>query len=219
VKKVYLFAATQFEILPTIQHLEDTFQKKSFFEYSLDGLSIFPVVTGVGSMLTALALTRTNKITEADMIINAGVAGSYNREIGLGSVVEVVEDRFADLGVEEADGNFTDVFEMELMEKDRYPFENGLIKNEGQTNYQRVSGVTVNKVSGTKETIDKMINKYNPEIETMEGAAFLYTSKIMDIKSLQLRAISNYVEPRNKDKWELEKAIKSLNVALINIMR
>jgi len=219
VKKVYLFAATQFEILPTLQHLEEHFKKKSFFEYSIDGLSIFPVVTGVGSMLTALAMTRTNKITEADMIINAGVAGSYNKEINIGSVVEVVEDRFADLGVEEADGAFTDVFEMDLMNKDQFPFENGLLKIEGQTNYQRVSGITVNKVNGTAESIARMTEKYNPEIETMEGAAFMYTAKIMDIKAIQLRAISNFVEPRNKANWDLEKAIKSLNEALINIMR
>ena len=218
-KKVYLFAATQFEILPTLQHLEENFKKKSFFEYSIDGLSIFPVVTGIGSMLTALAMTRTNKVTEADMIINAGVAGSYNPEIKIGSVVEVVEDRFADLGVEEADGQFTDVFEMELMNKDQFPFENGIIKNEGQTNYQRVSAITVNKVNGTQASIARMNKKYSPEIETMEGAAFLYTAKIMDIKSLQLRAISNFVEPRNKDNWDLEKAIKSLNEALIGIMR
>ena len=217
-KKVYLFAATQFEILPTLQHLEENFKKKSFFEYSIDGLSIFPVVTGIGSMLTALAMSRTNKITEADLIINAGVAGSYNPEISIGSVVEVVEDRFADLGVEEADGSFTDVFEMELMKGDQFPFEKGLLKNEGQTNYQRVSGITVNKVNGTQASIDKMIKKYNPEIESMEGAAFLYTAKIMDIKALQLRAISNKVEPRNRDNWELEKAIKSLNEALIGIM-
>jgi len=219
VKKVYLFAATQFEILPTLQHLEENFKKKSFFEYSIDGLSIFPVVTGVGSMLTSLAMTRTNKITEADMIINAGVAGSYNREINIGSVVEVVEDRFADLGVEEADGGFTDVFEMDLMNKDQFPFENGLLKIEGQTNYQRVSGITVNKVNGTEASIERMTKKYNPEIESMEGAAFMYTAKIMDIKAIQLRAISNFVEPRNKANWDLEKAIKSLNEALINIMR
>lgn len=217
-KKVYLFAATQFEILPTLQHLEETFTKKSFFEYSKNGLSIFPVVTGVGSMLTALAMSRTNKITEADMIINAGVAGSFNSELNIGTVVEVVEDRFADLGVEESDGQFTDVFEMDLMNKDLFPFENGLLKNEGQTNYQRVSGITVNKVHGTQVSIDQITKKYSPEIETMEGAAFLYTAKIMDIKALQLRSISNFVEPRNKENWDLEKAIKSLNEALIGIM-
>jgi len=170
-------------------------------------------------MLTSLAMTRTNKVTEADMLINAGVAGSYNQEINIGSVVEVVEDRFADLGVEEADGSFTDVYEMDLMNKDQFPFENGLLKFEGQTNYQRVSGITVNKVNGTAESIERMTKKYNPEIETMEGAAFMYTAKIMDIKAIQLRAISNFVEPRNKANWDLEKAIKSLNDALINIMR
>ena len=217
-KKVYLFAATQFEILPTLQYLEENFKKRSFFEYSIDGLSIFPVVTGIGSMLTALAMSRTNKIAEADMIINAGVAGCYNPEISIGTVVEVVEDRFADLGVEEANGDFTDVFEMELMKKDQFPFEDGLIKNDAQTTYQKVSAITVNKVHGRTESIERIKKKYNPEIESMEGAAFLYTAKIMDLKALQLRSISNVVEARNRENWDLEKAIKSLNEALIGIM-
>ena len=216
--KVYLFAATEFEILPTIQHLENNFQKKSFFEYGSGDLSIFPVITGVGSMLTSLAMSRTNHIKDADMLINAGIAGSYNKELELGTVVEVVEDRFADLGVEEADGSFTDVFEMELMNGDQYPFENGVLKNESQTSYQKVSAITVNKVNGSKQSIERIERKYHPEIETMEGAGFLYTAKIMDIKCLQIRAISNYVEPRNKENWNIQLAIDSLNKALIGIM-
>lgn len=217
--KVFLFAATEFEILPTIEHLEKNFQKKSFFEYTQGELSIFPVITGIGSMLTSLAMSRTNNIQEADLLINVGVAGSYNPNLNLGDVVEVVEDRFADLGVEEADGSFTDIFEMELMNPNQFPFEKGIIKNESQTNYQKVSAITVNKVHGTALSIEKTKSKYGPEIESMEGAAFLYTAKILDKKCLQIRAISNYVEPRNRNNWNLKLAIDSLNTALINIMR
>lgn len=217
--KVFLFAATEFEILPTIQHLESNFQKKSFFEYSSGELSIFPVITGVGSMLTSLAMSRTNNLKDADLLINAGVAGSYNKELNIGDVVEVIEDRFGDLGVEEADGTFTDIFEMELMNGDQFPFEKGIIKNESQTSYQKVSAITVNKVHGTESSITKISKKYKAEIETMEGAAFLYTSKIMDLKCIQIRAISNYVEPRNKDNWNIQLAIDSLNKALIGIMK
>ncbi len=216
--KVFIFAATEFEILPTIEHLEKNFRKKSFFEYAKGELSIFPVITGVGSMLTALAMSRTKNITDADLLINVGVAGSYNSELKIGDVVEVIEDRFADLGVEEADGSFTDIFELELMNQNQYPFEQGLIKNEAQTNYQKVSGITVNKVNGNQNSINSITKKYHPEIETMEGAAFLYTARIMDIKCLQIRAISNYVEPRNKDNWNIQLAINSLNSALINIL-
>ena len=216
--KVFLFAATEFEILPSIEHLEKNFQKKSFFEYTQGELSIYPIITGVGSMLTSLAMSRTKNLHEADLIINVGVAGSYNTNLNLGDVVEVVEDRFADLGVEEADGSFTDVFEMDLMNPNQFPFEKGIIKNESQTNYQRVSAITVNKVHGTAKSIERIKAKYHPEIESMEGAAFFYTAKIMDIKCLQIRAISNYVEPRNKDNWDLKIAIDSLNAALINIM-
>ena len=40
----------------------------------------------------------------ARMIINAGIAGAFNRSLKIGDVVQVVSEQFGDLGVEEKDG-------------------------------------------------------------------------------------------------------------------
>lgn len=216
--KIYVVAATQFEIIPTIQFLDSNFNKRSFFEYEKNGVSVFPVVTGVGSMMTAFAISRIKDISSATLMVNAGVAGSFVPSWELGKVVEVVEDRFADLGVEEADGSFTDVFDLELIENAQFPFENGCIKIEDQTQLENARGITVNKVHGSAATINAIKAKYNPQIESMEGAAFMYAAKVMNIPALQLRSISNQVEPRNKDKWNLELAINNLNNAVIKLL-
>jgi len=39
-----------------------------------------------------------------------------------------------------------------------------------------------------------------------------------EINFLQIRSISNYVEPRNKDNWDLPLAISNLNNTLIELI-
>jgi futalosine hydrolase len=45
----------------------------------------------------------------------------------------------------------------------------------------------------------------------MEGAAFFYACEEANVAALQVRAISNYVEKRNKENWNMPLAVKNLN--------
>jgi len=45
----------------------------------------------------------------------------------------------------------------------------------------------------------------------MEGAAVLYCCEQLGIPCLQIRSVSNYVEPRNRNNWEIALAISNLN--------
>ena len=51
-------------------------------------------VTGVGMVATAIAVSKLLTEKHYDLVVNAGIAGSFNRSIPLGSVVEVVQDHF-----------------------------------------------------------------------------------------------------------------------------
>ena len=218
---VLIISATTFEIAPLLQFLEKNAQKLSFFEYQLNGNVIYPMVTGVGAMKTAFAMSRYKGIEKTDVAINVGLAGAYYPSLELGQVVEVVADRFGDLGVEENDGSFTDVYELGLTEENQFPYENGWIKNlkpKFESTLSLVRGITLNKVSGSAESIEKMKRKYAADIESMEGAGFLYACRMMDLHAHQFRAISNYVEPRNRENWHLEKAINNLNDHLIRLL-
>jgi len=59
------------------------------------------------------------------------------------------------------------------------------------------------------------VDKYNPAVESMEGAAFHYACLLEKIPFFQLRSISNYVEVRDKSKWKIPLAIQQLNENLI----
>lgn len=220
--KILLVSATPFEMAPTLDYLEAMGQKKSFFEFSINGKSIFPLITGIGAMKTAFAMARFAGIQDIDIAINMGVAGSFDPSLALGEVVEVERDRFADLGVEERDGSFTDVYDLGLEKATDFIHAEGWIYNENcpvHTDLQKVSALTVNKVHGSLDSIDKIKTKYSADIESMEGAAFYYACKSMDVKCIQLRGISNYVEPRNRDGWELDKAINAVNKSVVNLLK
>lgn len=219
--KILIVSATSYEIAPLFQYMDEHATKKSFFEYEYKGHTLYPLVTGVGALMTAFALARYKDMGETDVVINAGLAGAYHDSLALGEVVEVVKDRFADIGVEEADGSFTDVYQLGLTDKNQYPYEGGWIQakpSKYTTDLKQASGLTVNTVHGTAESISKIKKKYLADVETMEGAGCMYACRVLDVAHHQIRAISNMVEPRNKDNWKIAKAIDELNALLITFV-
>ncbi len=219
--KILIVSATSYEIAPLIRYMDEHAQKPSFFEYEYQGHSLYPLVTGVGSLMTSFAMARYSDIMNVKVAVNVGLAGSFRPSLALGDVVEVAKDKFADLGVEEADGSFTDVYQLGLADKDRYPSTNGWIVNDKpkyDPRLPKVRGITVNKVHGHQSSIDSIRSKYDADLESMEGAGFMYACKTMDVDHHQLRAISNMVEPRNKENWQIAKAIDNLNMHLITFV-
>lgn len=211
---ILIVAATVFEIAPLTAKLEAEFEVITKFHYRKEDKNVYILITGVGMTATAFALGRA--LAKPDFInvaFNFGIAGAYNRNLKIGDVVYVATEKFGDLGVEEANGSFTDLFELGFVEKDVFPFWKGrLDKREVFDLLPSVNGVTVNKVNGTAKSIETITKKYeNIDVESMEGAAFAFACLQTNTDFYQIRAISNYVEPRNKDNWDLHLAIDNLN--------
>ena len=159
------------------------------------------LITGVGMMNTTLNLANKLSDTIYDLVINMGIAGSFNSEIKIGDVVEVVEDIFSEIGFEDGD-----IFS---------EFTNFEIKNtfvvEGRTNLKKVKGITVNTVHGNQNSIDEIVSRVNPDIESMEGASVFMVCNNFNVPCIQIRSISNKVEKRNTENWNLTLAIENLN--------
>jgi futalosine hydrolase len=181
------------------------------------------LLTGVGMTGTAYWLMKKIAFYKYDLAINIGLAGSFREEIEIGEVVTVVSDTFADIGAE--DGvNFLPVFEIGLQDKDQFPFQKGKLKPDFLNSYPKlkplkeVNAITVNTVHGNETSIEKTIQKFNPDIESMEGAAFFYVCMMENIPCIQLRAISNKVERRNRSNWNIDLAIKNLDEAVVKFL-
>jgi futalosine hydrolase len=192
--------------------------------YRCGNAQIMPLVAGVGSIATAWEMQKWISVNDKpDLAINCGIAGSYKEEIKIGDVVMPVGDCFADAGVEAGNG-FLTLSEAGLTDANLFPFTNGqiLAQNEYVDRLKEsvipVRAITVNTATGSDATREKLVAKFNPDIETMEGATFFYICSRGNIPFFSLRAISNMVEIRNRHSWNIPLALKNLSGTLNDVV-
>jgi futalosine hydrolase len=152
--------------------------------------------------------------------LQAGIGGAFDRQIAPGDVVFITADEFADLGAEDHD-QYLDIYQMGLAGKDDFPFADGRLYTPLAAVHQsialpQVSALTVNMVTGNEASVARLMAKYGAAVESMEGAAFHYVCLQENIPFAQVRAISNFVEPRDKSKWKMKEAVIGLNKWLIS---
>jgi futalosine hydrolase len=191
--------------------------------YRFGDLDISMLISGVGSVSTAWTLKQWFSINEKpDLAINGGIAGSFKDDIRNGDVVMPITDCFADAGIEDGE-NFITLFEAGLAGPNEFPFRDGLLSADPvycaklKAILKPVTAITVNTATGSEATIKKLLKKFNPDIETMEGATFFYLCAREKIPFLALRAISNRVELRNKNKWNIALALDNLSEKLYEV--
>ena len=152
------------------------------------------------------------------MVIQAGVAGSFDRTIETGTVLAVKQDYLADEGVWEI-SKFKTVFDLDLRNKNDKPFIKGRLENPHKellkiAGLRVVNAITVNQVSTSENVISEYLERYDCSLESMEGAALHYVCLMENIPFIQLRSISNFIGERNKQNWKMEQAIVNLNLKL-----
>ena len=164
------------------------------------------LVGGVGMVSTTIAVSKALHSKPYDLVINAGIAGSFNRSLKIGDVVEVSEDFISEIGAQEGNRFLTpEEMNLEMQYKVQMP---------SRTHLKSVRGITVNTVHGDDLSIMKIVHRLNPQIESMEGAACMLACLDANVPCVQIRSISNFVEKRNKSNWDIGKAIENLNKEL-----
>jgi futalosine hydrolase len=186
-------------------------------------MGIDVLVTGYGSAFTAYHLTRALNMINYDLAINIGLAGSFDHFLEQGFVVNVVQDQFADLGVEHKNKLYT-LSEEELMDENEFPFVGGKLNSLGNFEIEEVDSlipvksITVNTFQSDPKWINILRDKFSPEIETMNGAAFFYVCLCEKVPFLQIRAISHFVEIRRIENWNIPAALENLTESVISII-
>jgi len=211
--RVIISAATVAEWMPSFLNINALYTGES------QRLKLQYHQSGIGMLAASFALTKLAIEDKPDLIIQVGIAGTFDTTQPLGTVVVINEETLGDLGVEE-DGKWKDLFDLKLEKSSYHPFEKRKLPNQWLTKYnllglQEVSGITVNEISTNQEKIQKLMKKYNPTIESMEGAALHYVARETSIPFIQIRAISNYIGERDKSNWQMKLAIDNLNHTLI----
>jgi len=191
--------------------------------YRAGGHDVDLLVTGVGMVATASWCSRLLASARFDLTLNLGVCGSFKTAIVPGSVVHVVSDRLGELGAEDGD-RFLTIQQMGLLRDDEFPFKGGRLVNGSPppnptlANLRAVDGITVSTVHGDEASIAAVSERFGPDVESMEGAAFMYCCLIHGVPFAQVRAVSNIVERRNRGAWKLPEAIAALGAEGLRIL-
>jgi futalosine hydrolase len=169
-------------------------------------------VSGIGMLETAFHLTRKLTTDRYDLLINCGLAGSFDKSILIGQAVEVEEEIVSELGAQDGE-SFIPIDEIPLPAEFKF-FNISSIKHD----LKKVRSVSVNTVHGNSESINRISARLRPDVENMEGAAVFFVCQKLQIPFIEVRAISNYVERRNKDNWNIPLALQKLRETISKII-
>ena len=212
---ILIVSATDFEVKPFYEKCKELkavggkLRRCTYKNHKIDFL-----VTGIGMVNTSFQMGKYLG-DKYDVAINAGIAGSFIKSILIGEVVNIIEDCFSEMGAEDGDEFLTleDINLGNQVIKIKKAFKNKVLKC-----MPKHYAITVNKVHGNEQSIKQITRKFAPEIESMEGAAFFNACNEVGVYCAQIRSISNYVERRNKNTWNIPLAITNLNNKLIEII-
>jgi futalosine hydrolase len=154
------------------------------------------LVTGVGPVEAAAAVSRALAQSSYDLVISAGIAGAFEGAAEIGEGV-VVADEIFELDLETAapialpDG---------ARVIDRAASDIALVDRLIERGFRSVRGVTVPRVTATDGTAARL-GAFGVGVESMEGFAVLRSAEIAGVPAVEVRGISNYVCERSRSQW------------------
>jgi len=214
--RIVITSATEKEILLIKQGINP-----NFLEDSLKSKVSF-IETGIGLLASCYYISKLLYELKPDLIIQAGIAGAFDTKVALAEVVIVKEEILADTGVEE-DGSFIDLFDMNLLSQNSFPFYNKRLINPQieELNFLKldmVTGITVNEITTCSKRVEQYKANYDPAIESMEGASLHYCCLQTNTPFIQIRAISNFIGERDKSKWNFKDSLKNLSQIVLEYL-
>lgn len=212
-------------VVATFEELKSFFLSKGVKNLAVGEIFSMPsgwfaadfMISGVGSIATACNVSRYLSKNEVCFALNLGICGSFNSGLNLGQLVQP-RSEIQLMEIEDKE-NYSTVFESGIVNQNQFPFQQGVLYNKSpqlivSKEIIEVASLSSDMVHGNRNSILRISGKYRPDVESMEGAAFFYCCLMAGVPFAEFRAVSNFVEPRDKSKWKLPLAIENLNVFL-----
>ena len=215
--KLLIVSATETECEPVLREMAGCRTiSPCLYSGTLQGQLVDVLISGIGGVTTTFRLTQTLMQGSYSRAISIGIAGSFAENISIGETVQITEDCFADLGIDN-NGQFHSLREAGLNGDD---LDGDFIINPFpvQSLHRKVRGITVQTASGSQQRIEALVGKFHPHVETMENAAFFYVCQQTGVPFASFRAISNRVEPRNPGNWRIAEAVESIYQSLVCLL-
>ncbi|WP_327429677.1 futalosine hydrolase [Streptomyces sp. NBC_01236] len=173
---------------------------------------------GVGPALaaasTATALTAAAlEGTPYALVVSAGIAGGFQPDAPVGSLVVADDITVADLGADTADG-FVPVTALGFGAVSHRPPESLVRDVVAATGGRAGTVLTVSTVTGTAARAAELRARHPRALaEAMEGFGVAEAAAAHGVPVLELRAVSNPVGPRDRAAWRIGDALAALTEA------
>jgi futalosine hydrolase len=219
--RILVVAATAMEVAPLFRGLGAAASRDSRITCVARGSRDIDILTtGVGMVAASAWTSKALGERRYDVALNVGICGSFDQAIGPTSVLNVVVDRISELGAEDGDS----FLQLDALLDDGPAGPKAgcvharLVDNAALRALPSVNGITVNTVHGSERSIADIVSRFSPQVESMEGAGFMFACAIHDLHFAQVRSVSNMVERRNRSAWKVREAIDALTPVVINIL-
>ena len=177
--------------------------------------------TGIGAVNTAQALTGALETLRPNFVLQTGIGGAYlTSGLDIGDIALATDENYGDLGVLTPNGwHSAEEIGIPVLRKDRdyynrFELDSNLVSqahitvnkiNWGITAPTVISGpfVTVQQCTGVSSKGNELAARFGGICENMEGAAAAHLCALYNVPFIELRAISNRVEDRNFDTWDV----------------
>ena len=210
---IIITSATAMETTVLKEAISNDIAKKHRIEYH---------VSGVGILCSTYSLTYLLINNKPDLIIQTGIAGTYNGSEQTEKVVCMQSDYMGNTGVFE-DNEWKDIFDNGFADSFAPPFSDKKLINPWLKKFPvtvpLVNGITVDEITTDARRISILKNKYQADTESMEGAPFHYVCLMQHIPFLQIRGISNEVGVRDKSLWKITSALSNASEEIIRLLK
>jgi len=211
----------------------------TFYRGKIHGLNAVFVNSGIGKVNAAHAATLLITHYAPAVIINFGIGGAYpSSGLAKGDVAIATAEVNADEGILLKDGLLTyDTIGFPLVKRGRRSWFNefslpgtghartvsGLQRALGGISplFQVVAGpfATVSACSGTAKRGREIEKRYGVICESMEGSAVAQICAINAMPLFEIRGISNIVEDRDREKWDIDAAAGNSQSVVMELVR
>jgi len=170
------------------------------------------LVTGIGPVEAAAATSRALATSSPRIVINAGIGGGFRGRAAVGDAFAIETDHLAELGLE--DGTPLPPLPGGVRLVEKTDSDGALIELCASIGTRIGSAITVSTITTSDARADGLAQRFEAEIEAMEGFAVLRSAAVAGIPALEIRGVSNLVGARERSGWDFDAGARAVAMLL-----
>lgn len=164
------------------------------------------LITGIGPVEASCALAEALAARRYRLLVNAGLAGSFDGAARIGDGV-VVGDDAIELALESGASLALPTGSTLV---DRASSDPVLVAQLRARGFSVLHGITVARVTSSEATARRLARDFGAEVESMEGFAALRAAQRAGVPAIELRGISNRCGDRARSGWNFAAGVAGL---------